>query len=292
METVSVPDYRVRFLIRNGKMNIMAGTIRKIPPNNTSNTRIPRIRSRIQIEVRWYPATLAETPTNAAMMEMTVENDNAIKTLDTLIREGVIHNSRQDWSTWDHTSDWFERAKRCVEVLREPGDLNLYSEPTLPWYSTEQTVRSYNQQVAALVGKLEGLAMRFWTRSLNIPLDMGPRQPNYGFSLVDAHQIRFVLYSNYEAYGPDQDRRRVSAMSEVLVRFFIEQLPEGAYLVTSDDVPGLVAQGRTVTEATEIAQDVVRRLVESYRDHGDPLPPSLQRVFSGHGEVIAPVAVD
>ena len=53
-------------------------------------------------------------------------------------------------------------------------------------------------------------------------------------------------------------------MSEVLVRLFIEQLPEGAYLVTSDDVPGLVAQGRTVTEATEIAQDVVRRLVESY----------------------------
>ncbi len=81
-------------------------------------------------------------------------------------------------------------------------------------------------------------------------------------------------------------------MSEVLVRFFIEQLPEGAYLVTSDEVPGLVAQGRTVTEATEIAQDVVRRLVESYRDHGDPLPPSLQRVFSGNGEVIAPVAVD
>ena len=81
-------------------------------------------------------------------------------------------------------------------------------------------------------------------------------------------------------------------MSEVLVRFLIEELPEGAYLVTSDEVPGLVAQGRTVTEATEIAQDVVRRLVESYRDHGDPLPPSLQRVFSGHGEVIAPVAVD
>ncbi len=77
-----------------------------------------------------------------------VEHDNAIKTLDTLIHEGVIHNSRQDWSTWDHTSDWLERAKRCVEVLREPGDLNLYSKPMLPWYSTEQTLRSYNQQFA------------------------------------------------------------------------------------------------------------------------------------------------
>lgn len=71
-------------------------------------------------------------------------------------------------------------------------------------------------------------------------------------------------------------------MSEVLVRFLIDQLPEGGYLVTSDEVPGLVAQGRTKTEATEIAQDVVGSLVESYRDHGDPIPPSLQRVFSGH----------
>ena len=81
-------------------------------------------------------------------------------------------------------------------------------------------------------------------------------------------------------------------MAEVLIRFSIEQLPEGAYLVTSDDVPGLVAQGRTVTEAIEIAQDVAHKLVESYRDHGDPLPHSLERIFSGHGEVIAPVAVD
>lgn len=81
-------------------------------------------------------------------------------------------------------------------------------------------------------------------------------------------------------------------MAEVLIHFSIEQLPEGAYLVTSEDVPGLVAQGRTVAEAVEIAQDVTRKIIDSYRDHGDPLPHGLERIFSGQGEVIVPVAVD
>jgi antitoxin HicB len=81
-------------------------------------------------------------------------------------------------------------------------------------------------------------------------------------------------------------------VSEALIRLHIEELPEGAFLATSEDVPGLVAQGRTVAEAVEIAQDVARKLVESYREHGEPLPPALRRVFSGRGEVVAPVAVD
>ncbi|MDI3298582.1 MAG: type II toxin-antitoxin system HicB family antitoxin [Bacillota bacterium] len=81
-------------------------------------------------------------------------------------------------------------------------------------------------------------------------------------------------------------------MSEALIRLHIEELPEGVFLATSEDVPGLVAQGRTVAEAVEIAQDVARKLAESYRAHGEPLPPALQRVFSGRGEVVAPVAVD
>ncbi|MHB1953754.1 MAG: hypothetical protein ACYCOU_08370, partial [Sulfobacillus sp.] len=129
-----------------------------------------------------------------------------------------------------------------------------------------------------------GLAMR-WTRSLNIPLDMGPRQPNYGFSLVDAHQIRFVLYSNYEGYGPDQDRRRVSAMSEVLVRFFIEQLPEGAYLVTSDDVPGLVAQGRTVTKRPRrLPKTSYGGWLSLIETTGIPYPLACSACFQGMGK--------
>jgi predicted RNase H-like HicB family nuclease len=55
---------------------------------------------------------------------------------------------------------------------------------------------------------------------------------------------------------------------ERIVRLHIEKLPEGVYLATSDDVPGLVAQGRTVTETLEIARDVARRLIEE--QGGDP----------------------
>ena len=43
---------------------------------------------------------------------------------------------------------------------------------------------------------------------------------------------------------------------EQIARLHIEKLPEGVYLATSEDIPGLVAQGRTVTEALEIARDV------------------------------------
>lgn len=62
---------------------------------------------------------------------------------------------------------------------------------------------------------------------------------------------------------------------EYHLRLRIEHLPEGPWLAVSDDFPGLVAQGRTVEETIEIARDVARRLVESYEEHGDPLPASL-----------------
>lgn len=64
-------------------------------------------------------------------------------------------------------------------------------------------------------------------------------------------------------------------MSEVMLSISIEPLEEGGYLATSDDLQGLVAQGRTMAEALEIAQDVARRLIESYLEHGDPLPPKI-----------------
>jgi predicted RNase H-like HicB family nuclease len=44
------------------------------------------------------------------------------------------------------------------------------------------------------------------------------------------------------------------------INIHIEQLPEGVYLATSDDVQGLVAQGRTVWETLEAARDVARKL--------------------------------
>jgi predicted RNase H-like HicB family nuclease len=63
--------------------------------------------------------------------------------------------------------------------------------------------------------------------------------------------------------GIEQRRRlRNIGVMERIVRLHIEKLPEGVYLATSDEVPGLVAQGRTVTETLEIARDVARRLIE------------------------------
>ena len=50
---------------------------------------------------------------------------------------------------------------------------------------------------------------------------------------------------------------------EKVVNIHIKKLPEGVYLATSDDVPGLVVQGRTVAEALEIARDVTRKLLEA-----------------------------
>lgn len=43
----------------------------------------------------------------------------------------------------------------------------------------------------------------------------------------------------------------------------IERLPEGFYLATSDNIQGLVAQGRTIAETLEIARDVAKKLLEA-----------------------------
>jgi len=47
---------------------------------------------------------------------------------------------------------------------------------------------------------------------------------------------------------------------EQIITIHIEKLPEGLYLATSDDIQGLVAQGRTIWETLEIARDVARKL--------------------------------
>ena len=49
----------------------------------------------------------------------------------------------------------------------------------------------------------------------------------------------------------------------MVVRLHLEKLPEGLWLATSDDLSGLVAQGRTVNETIGIARDVDRKLIEA-----------------------------
>ena len=53
---------------------------------------------------------------------------------------------------------------------------------------------------------------------------------------------------------------------ELAIRIHLDELPEGLYLATSEELPGLVAQGRTVAETLEIARDVARRLIEARRE--------------------------
>lgn len=62
---------------------------------------------------------------------------------------------------------------------------------------------------------------------------------------------------------------------ERIVNLHIEKLPEGFYLATTDDLPGLVAQGGTIAETLEVARDVARKLLEarSERNNKKQLPP-------------------
>lgn len=64
---------------------------------------------------------------------------------------------------------------------------------------------------------------------------------------------------------------------EHVIQLHIEKLPEGVYLATSDDVQGLIAQGRTIQETLEIARDVAKKLIEAQLDAGaSTLPPARE----------------
>ena len=64
---------------------------------------------------------------------------------------------------------------------------------------------------------------------------------------------------------------------ELAIRIQIEELPEGPFLATSDEVPGLVAQGRTVA----------RKLIDVRRERG--CIPNLSAT-SGHRDYTIVVA--
>ena len=67
---------------------------------------------------------------------------------------------------------------------------------------------------------------------------------------------------------------------EQIVNLHIERLPEGVYLATSDEVSGLVAQGRTVTETLEIARDVAGKLLAAQTERqGRPVLKEAGEAF-------------
>ena len=79
--------------------------------------------------------------------------------------------------------------------------------------------------------------------------------------------------------------------NETTIRLRIEELDEGGYVATSPDVPGLVAEGRSLMEAVEIAQGLTRKIIESCLEHGDPLPNKLAGFAGGPLKLIVPVGI-
>ncbi len=78
-------------------------------------------------------------------------------------------------------------------------------------------------------------------------------------------------------------------VEEVAIRVRVESLKGGRYLGTSPDVPGLVAEGRSLSETIEITQGFARKFVESCREHGDPLPAAFRDGQSPAREFRVPV---
>jgi len=67
---------------------------------------------------------------------------------------------------------------------------------------------------------------------------------------------------------------------ERVINLHIEHLPEGVYLATSDELQGLVAQGRTIQETIEIARDVAKKLLEAQADAASaPALPAARDAF-------------
>lgn len=69
----------------------------------------------------------------------------------------------------------------------------------------------------------------------------------------------------------------------------IEQLPEGLYLGTSQDLPGLVVQGKSVQEILSLAPDVAHDLIAVMIETNQPLPPGIETVTApGRVPVLVP----
>lgn len=74
---------------------------------------------------------------------------------------------------------------------------------------------------------------------------------------------------------------------EFAISIQIEELPEGVWLATSGELSGLVAQGRTVAEALDIARDVARKLIEARREREGEIPFSAASAQHDYTIVVA-----
>jgi predicted RNase H-like HicB family nuclease len=81
-------------------------------------------------------------------------------------------------------------------------------------------------------------------------------------------------------------------MAECLIPISIKPLEEGeGYLATSPFLQGLIAQGRTIAETMEIAEDVARKIIESRIEHKESIPESLTSLPTPSKEFEAKIPV-
>jgi predicted RNase H-like HicB family nuclease len=93
--------------------------------------------------------------------------------------------------------------------------------------------------------------------------------------------------------GEDEDGSAGSASSVILVceraalggrlmkfRILVEQDEDGVFVATVPSLPGCVSQGGTREESLRNVREAIEGYLESLRDRGDPIPPSI------HEEVI------
>jgi predicted RNase H-like HicB family nuclease len=69
----------------------------------------------------------------------------------------------------------------------------------------------------------------------------------------------------------------------------IDQLPEGLFLGTSPDLPGLIVQADSVQEVLRLAPDVAHDLIAVMVETNQRLPPGIETVSApGRVSVLVP----
>lgn len=59
------------------------------------------------------------------------------------------------------------------------------------------------------------------------------------------------------------------------IRINVEELPEGLWLGTSPDLPGLIVQAETPQRVLDLAPHIAADLIAVMRETGQELPPEL-----------------
>ena len=69
-------------------------------------------------------------------------------------------------------------------------------------------------------------------------------------------------------------------MATYRITLEIEHLPEGPYLGTSPDLPGLIVQAETAEEVIRLAPDIAADLIQVMQEMGQPLPTQPVALFT------------